>query len=258
MAEEFLQALVANFRASVETIYQSESNRLDEQIRLTGREIEYADVELRSLQQSLAEFSDRDSSPESLRSNITAITSQMQSLRLETASQEAYRKGVLNRINEIRNEVERTLRDDTISAELEQIIQRRTAELKNAKAKVDTGLVAVSGLAEIEDKLAQARIDLARRHEELSKTGSAASLGQLTNELTTLTLELERMQARENHLQRQLDEARSLLGRAGEYERLMLKLDIAKQNLREAETVNSKAKQRARMLQMPSITVIGE
>lgn len=257
MAKEVMEDVVANFRKAVESACKSEVGRLDDQIRLSDREVHEADAQLRDVQQRLLDLSDRDLSSEALRSSITVITSQLQGLQLEKVSQEAYRQGILKHISEIRAEVERTVHQDAIAAELEQIVQRRTAEMKDVKAKVDTGLVAVAGLAEMEDKLAMARIELARRREELGRTGSAAGLGQLTAELTTLALEGERMRAKEDQLNRQLVETRDLLSRAGDYERMMLRLDVARQNLREAETMYNKTTQRVRTLQVPSVSVIG-
>lgn len=257
-AKELMDALVINLRSALERAYQNEMGRMDNQIQLGDREVAYADSELKEVQQKLTELSDRDLSSEALRSNIASIQAQLQSLQLEKASQEAYQVGVVKRISEIQAEVEKAVANDVIADELKQVIQRRMIELKNTQQKIDAGVVPSGDLAAVEDKLATARIDLARRREELSKTGSAAGLGQLTAELTTLTLERNRIQAKEAQLLSQLDEARGSLGRSAEYERVKLKLDVAKQNLREAETLFNRARQKARMLPAPSVSVIGE
>jgi hypothetical protein len=257
-ARELMDALVANFRNTLEGVYQNERNRMDDQIQLSDREVSYADEMLKMAQQKLTELSDRDLSSDALRNNIADITAQLQSLRLERASQEAYRMGVLKQISEIQAQVEKAVANDVIADELKQVIERRMVELKNTQQKIDAGVVPSGELAGVEDKLATARIDLARRREELSKTGSAASLGQLTAELTTLTLEGNRIQAKEEQLMRQFDDARGLLGRSAEYERVKLKVDVAKQNLREAETLFNRARQKARMFAAPSVSVIGE
>jgi Asp-tRNA(Asn)/Glu-tRNA(Gln) amidotransferase C subunit len=39
---------------------------------------------------------------------------------------------------------------------------------------------------------------------------------------------------------------------------MMLRLDVARQNLKEAEILNNKARQQRRMFQMPSISVIAD
>lgn len=258
VAEEFLKTVVSNFREAVEVVYRSEYDRLASQTRVTQEQIAYAERELKEIQRSLMEFSDRDFSYEGLRKSITLLNAQVQDLRMERALQEARRESILKRIAEIQTDADRTLRDDTIATELGQIIERRMAELKNAKAKVDAGMLPQGDLAALEDKLAMARIDLARRREELAKTGSAAGLGQLTSELTTITLEKDRMEAKEQQLRRQLDQARAMLERSADYERLEIKCDVARKNLMEAEALNSKANQRLRMFQMPTITVVGE
>lgn len=257
-ARELLEALVANFRNAVVKACESELQRLDEQVRLTQEEVQYAERHLMKIQQGLVKLSAQDSSSQTLRSRITAITSELQGLQLERASQEAYREAILKRIGEIQKEVERTVHDDSITAELNQIIQRRMVELKNAQRLVEAGQLTPTALAGEEDKLALARIDLARRREELGKTGSAAALERLTSELTTLTLEAEKTQARERQLSLQLADMRRLLDRAGEYEQEMIRLDVARQNLKDAEILNHRATQQRRMFQMPSVAIIAD
>lgn len=257
-AEEFLKAIVSNFREAVEVVYRSEYDRLANQTQVMQEQIAYAERELKEIQRSLVEFSDRDFSYDGLRKSITLLNAHLQDLQVDRALQEARRDSVLKRIAEIREDADRILRDDTIATELGQIINRRVGELKNAKGKVDAGMLPQGDLAALEDKLAMAKIDLARRREELAKTGSAAGLAQLTAELTTITLERDRMEAREQQLRRQLDQARAMLERSSDYERLEIKCDIARKNLMEAETANSKASQRLRMFQMPTITVVGD
>jgi hypothetical protein len=250
-AKELMDALVINLRSALERAYQNEMGRMDNQVQLGDREVMYADSELKEVQQKLTDLSDRDLSSDALRSNIADIMAQLQSVQLEKASQEAYRDGLVKRISEIQMEVEKTVANDVIADELKQVIERRMMELKNTQQKIDAGVVSSGELAAVEDKLATARIDLARRREELSKTGSAAGLGQLTAELTTLTLERNRIQAKEEQFLRQLDEARGSLGRYAEYERMKLRLDVAKQNLKDAETLFNRARQKARMLPSP-------
>jgi hypothetical protein len=258
VAEEFLKAVVSNFREAVEVVYRSEYDRLASQTQVTQEQIVYAERELKEIQHSLMEFSDRDFSYEGLRKSTTLLNAQLQDLQMERALQGARRESILKRIAEIQDNADRTLRDDTIATELEQIINRRVAELKNAKAKVDAGMLPQGDLAALEDKLAMARIDLARRREELARTASAAGLTQLTTELTTITLEKDRMEAKEQQLRQQLAQARAMLERSADYERMEIKCDVARKNLMEAEALNSKANQRLRMFQMPTITVVGD
>jgi hypothetical protein len=255
-AREFLGALIANFQENLNKAYQDEGGRWNTQINLAKAEVQRAEAELTATQKNLREISERDLSSQAVRSSITALTSQLQNLRLEKATREAYRQALLERIRDIREETEKSLKQDTISIELQQIVQRRLTALKNLKSMAESGRTPV-GLDAEEDKLSTAMIDLARRREELSKAGSAGGLSQLTNELTTLTLEAAQAEAKEKQLQEQLQEVRESLARAAEYERVTLKLEVAKQNLQEAMIQHNKARQRACMLRPPAVSVIG-
>jgi hypothetical protein len=255
-AKELLEVIVANFQEAVASAYASEFERLDRQAFVAKQEMEHADRELTEVRNQLLAMFDYDS-PETLRGRITEIRSQLQSLQLEKASQDAYRQAIVKRIEDIRDEIEKTVRNDTISSELEQIVQRRSVELQNVRQKVDAGLIPNADVAAMEDRLAAARIDLARRREELGKTGSAAGLAGLTTELATLTVGWEKIRATESQLDLQLKQTRDQLARSGDYERAMLRLEIAKRNSQEAQIAYSKLQQRLRTLQSPSITVIG-
>jgi hypothetical protein len=255
-AKEFMASVIARFQSTVDEACQKEQDRLFKQIELTDREVAEASAELESIQHDLLNNS-QDLSSQGLRSSITTMMSQFQALQLEQASKEAYRQAIRERIKKVRDETVASLQADAISPELEKIVERREVELKNVQGMVDSGRATPVELNAQEDKLAQARIDLARRREELAKTGSASSLGQLTNELATLTMEAVQTEARERQLERQLTEMQKLLAQAPEYERMMLRLDVAKKNMQDAMTLHNKARQRARMFNAPSVSVIG-
>jgi hypothetical protein len=255
MAKEFMAALVANFQKAIQEACQSEFRRLDEQIRLADQEVQQAEGDLELIQRELLGLPNLSS--QNVHGNITAITSQLDALRLEEAAKKAYEQAIARRIAEIRAETEKNLNADTITAELERMIERRMVELKNLREMMESGRVTPMEYNAEEDKLATARIELARRREELAKAGSAASLGQLTGELTTLTLDAAKAQARGQQLEQQLQRAQQSLPRAAEYERMALKLDVARRNLQEALTLRDKARQRARMFHPPSVSIIG-
>lgn len=256
VAKEFIAAVIANFQATIDGACQKEQSRLNTQIELTNREVAEASMELESIQHDLLNNS-QDVSSQGLRSSITTVMSQLQTLQLEQASKEAYRRAVEERISQVREETEKSLHEDAIANELQEILHRRATEVDNVRKMVESGRGTPGEVNAELDKLAQARIDLARRREELAKTGSASSLGQLTNELATLTMEAVQTAAREKQLERQLAETQKLLAQAPEYERLMLRLDVAKRNMQDALTFNNKARQRARMFIAPSVSVIG-
>lgn len=256
-AREFMTAVITNFRNAVGEASRSEFQRLEEQIQLTDREVQLAEEELAKTQAEAMAISQQDLSTEGLRTSITGITSQLQAIQMDKATKEAYRQALAERISQIRIETEKSLNEDMIASELRQIIERRLVELMNVRKMVDSGRATPMELNAEEDKLAQAKIELARRREELAKAGSAATLGQLTGELATMTLDSAQAQAREKQLNIQLEQARDLLGRAGDYERMTLKLSVAKRNLQEALMQNDRARQRARMFHGPSVSVIG-
>ena len=257
-AKEFMAAAITQFQSTIDDACQKEQDRLNKQIVLTDREVDEASVDLEHIQHDLLGFS-QDLSSQSLRSSITTITSQLQALQLEMAAKDAYRQALAERISDIRVETEKSLHDDAITVELLRIIERHEVELKDIRGLVESGRVTPTDpqITAIEDKLATARIDLARRREELAKAGSVGSLQQLTGELSTLTLESVQAKAKEKQLDQQLNETQKLLAQAPEYERATLRLDIAKKNVLDAMNLSNKARQRARMFHAPSVSVIG-
>jgi len=124
------------------------------------------------------------------------------------------------------------------------------------ETRVQGGQAASSELEQVREKLARARIELAQRQEQLSKSARNI-IESLNRNLADYSLMKTQSAAKMTQYDRQIQEAAKLLAVADQYEILSLKADVIKQNLQEAIRWRDQMERRNRMVLPPSVTVIG-
>jgi hypothetical protein len=135
-------------------------------------------------------------------------------LELEVAGIDARRQALQEQIAMIREEASKRLSEDVVTQELQKLVgagERNLAQLQQSAA---AGGVSVAELAEAEKNLAQARIDLARRREELSKQAGSGQLEEFTKELSHLAIDKAEKEAQLQIVRRQLDDVQKQLAEA--------------------------------------------
>ena len=90
-------------------------------------------------------------------------------LEMDVARFNARRTAIEQGVAKISIEVAQKLDADPVTAELEKILEINANLLTATKMQVESGIVSGAELQQVEEKLARARIELARRREELSK-----------------------------------------------------------------------------------------
>ena len=81
------------------------------------------------------------------------------------------------------------LEADPVTAELQQLVEMHASQLAAMERQLQAGKLAASELADIKEKLTRAKIELARRHEQLSKSAGGDQLTKYNNELADKTIE---------------------------------------------------------------------
>ena len=105
--------------------------------------------------------------------------------------------------------------------------------------------------------MSRAKIDLAKRAEEISRLLAGRQEDTLNSELANLSVMMTQTAAQIIMLEPQLSEAEVLLERADRYEVESLKLTLAKRNLEEAIIWRDRMSRKIRMLTAPIVIVMG-
>jgi chromosome segregation ATPase len=256
-AEEFARDLIDNLKLALMRASDEHRNRLNAQAESVREETKRCENELRSLQIDLRKVSgSRSLDRGDLLREIASLRNQIESREMNKATSSAYVDSITKQIAENQAKLEERLQADEVTKELAEIVQSNAEGLARIEQLVKDGRAPAAELNAPQEKLARAKIDLAKRREELGKSGSGM-IEALTRKLTDLATESSRTDAEIINLKRQLEEATQFLERAGDYEILSLRADAAMQNLREMIVLSSQLERRIRLVQPPQVSVIG-
>jgi chromosome segregation ATPase len=185
------------------------------------------------------------------------LTRRVQGLELDLAGVDARRKALQEQIAMIRDEASKRLGEDTVTQELEKLLTTSEDNLSHLKKAADAGRVPVAELARAEESVARARIDLARRREELGKQAGGGQLEEFTKELSHLVIDKAEKEAQLQIVRRQLDEVQRQLAQALAFDPEAARLRMAQEALDITGRRAAELQMRVSNLQPPMVTMIG-
>jgi len=257
-AEEFMMALIDNLRSALRGTFDQYSAKLNKQLRLADEEAQRAEVDLVQMQAKLRDISgSRDLSRHLILRDISSLRQKLQTAIMKRASDESLYEATAKRIAVEQTRRKKLVEDDPITRELKSMLDVHERRLKETQKLYDAGRASASDLEDIKEKIIRARIELAKRQEEVSNPPGGIVLGSYNNELANLSTEMTLAQQAIRSFEDQLKEAEDLLGRADDYELLSLKAGIARQNLEETLLWRARLGRNIRSIQPPDVTVIG-
>ncbi len=257
-AEEFMDALVDSLRNTIVKVFEDYKLRFNNQLKLAEQEAANAENDLREKQKTLREISrsrvlDRDR----ILADIYRLRQDVQTPKMNQASNQVIIDATTRRIADIQARIKTQLENDSITIELQSIVEMSGKLVIEAEKQVKAGTISPIQLDEIKEKLARARIEIARRREQLSSSVGGNLIATLNKELADRSIQATQDEASIRSLEQQLVEAESLLAKADDYELLSLKADIAKQNLQESILWRDRTSRQIRFLQSPMVSILG-
>jgi hypothetical protein len=181
----------------------------------------------------------------------------VQSLELELAGMEARRKAIQEQIARAEAEANQRLGEDTVTRELEKLVQINTQTLATLRNQVEAGRSSPVELARAEESLTRARIELAKRREELGKQLGAGRIEQFNNELSRIAIDRAEKQVQLEILRKQADDVQRQLARASAFDPEAARIRVARETLDLIDRRILELETRLATLQPPSVVVIG-
>lgn len=257
-AEEFMNALIDNFRSALSEAYEDYIRRLDNQRLLADKEADRAENKLVQMQSRLRDISgSRDLSRNVILQNISRLRNSIHTTKMQKATDQVDMDATTREIAVTKVKIREKVENDPIKNELQKIVDIHTKSLENIQKLVKEGAVSSTEVDNVLEKLARARIELAKRRQEISIAEGGNRLNQLSSKLADDTRQMAQYDLYLSSKEHQLAEAEELLARADDYELLSLKADIAKQSLQETLLWRERTARKARLLQPPAVTVLG-
>jgi len=257
-ARLFMKVLIAHFQVLLLNVSEEEKHRMKEPIRAAAEEMDLAERKLAEMQTELRTMSaSRNLSQGTIRNEIAAMQTELESLRLKQATDAAFRQALLGRIDEVRGKVGQSSMKDPITTELETIVTNRMKQLELSEELVKSRTVSLNTVDAARYDLAKAQIELLQRREELGRKAGNQELEGLTSKLAELSLQTMQTESRVGGLEEGIRRAQALLPDADVYERKSIRLEVAKRDLEAAVVRFNRAEQRLRLMEAPSATIVG-
>jgi hypothetical protein len=257
-AEEFMAALIENLRSALSGAFDQYSDKLKNQLQLADNEANRAQHELVQMQDQLRNISgSRDLSRSVILREISILRQKLQTAIMKRASDETLYEATTRRIAEEQTRRKKLVEDDPITREFKSMLDVHERRLKDTQKLYESGRASAADLENVREKIIRARIELAKRQEEVSNPPGGIVISSLNNELANLSTEMALAQQEIRSFEEQLKEAEELLREADSYELLSLKADIARQNLEETLLWQARLGRNIRSVQPPVVTVIG-
>ena len=251
-------ALIDNLRSALRGAFEEYRAKLDSQLVLATKEAHSAEQQLVQMQLELRKISDyRDLSRSVILTSINSQRSNIQSTEMRKASDQIEMESIAMEIADTEVKIREKVKNDPITIELQRIVDIQTDSLKRIQKLVKTGTASSAEVEGVLEKLARARIELAKRREEISRAQGGDRVRQLSSKLAQYTQRMAQYELSLSSIERQLKEAMDFLDRADNHELLSLKADITKQSLQEALLWLEQMERKARLVQPPAVTVLG-
>ncbi|MHC4389220.1 MAG: hypothetical protein ACYSX1_11515, partial [Planctomycetota bacterium] len=252
-AEEFMKALIDNLRKTLDAAFDDYSKRFKQQLDFADDDVRHTEGDLAGLQKKLREIlGSYNLERQAVLDDISHSREELRDTKMDMETNDAFIKATSKRIAETEKKVMNKLANDPVLAELRKIIGMHEERLKPLVHKN----APKPESSQARENLARARIELAERREQVSRSAGAELIDELRNQISELTVEKAQAIMRMDHLRHQLDYAEALLGRADEYERLSLRAKVARQTFEDALLLHSRMKRRTPLIG-PSVVVFG-
>lgn len=178
-------------------------------------------------------------------------------LEMDVARMKARRAAIEQAVGETHAQITTRLADDSVTTELQRILEINANLLTATKQRYESGTVSSAEIQQVEEKLARARIELARRREELSKAAGGNELAKFNSELTTLAIDLAEKTAELQVINTQLGQTEGQLAMATTLNTQLSELRYAKEAFDAVQQRVNRLKTRLANLTPPTVTVIG-
>ena len=257
-AEEFMNALIENLRRALSDAFDDYRDKIKGQQDLANEEATRAEIKLVKMQKDLRSISDyRDLSRKVILTDISHLRRDIQDFVMQKASNRIEMESIAMEIADTEVKIREKVKDDPIAIELQRIVDIQTDSLKRTQELVKKGIVSDAEIEDVLEKLARARIEIAKRREEIGKAQGGDRVSQLSGRLAQYTQRMAQYELSLSSTKDQLKEAMDFLDRTDDYELISLKADIARQSLQEALLWLERIERKARSIQPPAVTVLG-
>jgi hypothetical protein len=263
LAEQLMAAVCRRLEQALDQTSKTWLKRAKGRMAVLEEEARRAEKHLTLLQEARQALFDKAGRSDLLRESVLGDIKNLESgkdrLEMTVAEAQAEGNALMARIAMIGKKVEAGMKDDPIAAELEKIVTGREAELQRVKTLAGRGAASDAEVRAAHAQVAQARVEVLRRREEVNRAAGAEQLGRLNADATSASVRLVSSQKGLELITARLKQIKekSLLALADEFERLEPKVQLASRDYMELTQLKGDLEGEVRTLRPPAVTIIG-
>ncbi len=196
---------------------------------------------------------------EALAAQRTELARKVQNLELELAGQEARRTAILEQIEITRRQTDEKVAGDQVLGELERVLALAVQALSQEEGKFAPQNPALQSEAmrELREQVARAKIEVARRREEIVRSAGGQRLEEFNTELSRIAIDRAEKQAQLDILRRQFQAVQQQLAAASTFDPEAARIRMAREAFDIAARQVAEWQTRLATLQPPMVTLIG-
>lgn len=271
VAREILEDAVARLKLRAAQLWEAESRLQDRKLRALDEARAQLAAHLDMLERQQANLrADAGGGPldeATLNGMLRDIETLRRQLAMDTVGKRARVEAIREQIAEVAKKAEAGIKDDAVVAQLEEIVKKRTQQLKLANLRLqqvnkagaprEDGFTVEQEFLKAEIALLEAQAKLAERRELVSQAAGGDVLARLNAELSTLNVDLAELDARTAACTEQRTRLADLLQRAGQYARMVDEAESLRKSVSEIGDKLIAQRIEQAHVQPPSVEIIG-
>ena len=189
------------------SVYMGKKLAIRQTFEVHGKVTEF----LRSMTANIPASTPLQIPPEMIVSEKRNLLREKQNIEMEIARLLARQSAIETQIIVIEKQIDIKLHSDPVTGELQQLVEMHVSQLALMERQFQAGTLGSVELAAIREKLTRAKIELAQRHEQLSKSAGGDQQTKYNNELADMTIEFAEKTAALQILSKQLGQTEQQL-----------------------------------------------
>jgi hypothetical protein len=257
-AEEFMTNLVQNLDWNLDATFNDHKSNLGNQANTVHELADDAEQEWLKRQKYLRELPPGcELGLSAIQNDIRQLLIDIESDEMKQASADLLIQDIPRRIAQTEAKLKEQMQTDPVTKELEEIVKINAKLLADTEVLIKSGNAPPSELDLAREKYAKARIELAKRQEQLRAEKGGNLIASYNEKLDDLLTRSKENNADIPALKNRLAKAQALLEHADEYELLSIKADTVKQNFEQLIHWRMRFEQAINLLRPPSVTAVG-
>lgn len=180
-----------------------------------------------------------------------------QALEMDFATSEARRRAIEVQINVVRMETAQKIEADSVAREMQNLVEMSQKHVDLLARRADAGTLSTAELDRARESLTRAKIELARRREELANSAGGGQLKEFNSELSRMTIDMAEKRAELDFIRQQLAQTEDQLAQASRFDPRATRIRMTREALDAAEAQVTALRNKLAKLQFPTLTVIG-